>query len=63
METLMVTVFYFTLKRHHQHSDTWLEVTNEFEIPARVTQLKIVFWKAATYPALFLDDVSLQEKK
>ncbi|WP_170064004.1 glycosyl hydrolase [Jejuia pallidilutea] len=44
-------------------ADTWEEVTNEFEIPAGVTQLKIVFWKGATYPALFLDDVSLKLKE
>jgi hypothetical protein len=43
-------------------TDTWSAINNEFEIPAGVSRIKIVFYKNRNYPTLFLDDVSLKEK-
>lgn len=47
-------------------TDVWEESTYEYEIPAGVTKLRIVFYKGQvnpSFPQFFLDDVSLKEKK
>ncbi|MGK0234612.1 MAG: hypothetical protein ACI9EK_001138 [Psychroserpens sp.] len=44
-------------------SDQWVETTYEYTVPAGVTQLKIVFYKANGFPPFHLDDVSLKLKK
>ena len=44
-------------------TDVWEETVVEYTIPAGVTELKIVFFKGNGFPPLFLDDVSLKEKK
>ena len=47
-------------------TDQWEESTYEYQVPDGVTKLRIVFFKGKvnpTFPAFFLDDVSLKEKK
>lgn len=47
-------------------TNQWEETTFEYEVPAGVTKLRIVFYKGQvnpSFPAFFLDDVSLKEKK
>jgi hypothetical protein len=44
-------------------SDQWVETTYEYTVPAGVTQLKMVFYKANGFPPFHLDDVSLKLKK
>jgi hypothetical protein len=42
-------------------TDTWIETIYQFQVPADVSIIRVVFYKSNGFPPFFLDDITLKE--